>query len=226
MRPEPATPVSVRDQQGGEYRAEVLEAHPGHLVLAAMDEIDTVDAPESGTRLLVTWSDDAGLLCLPVLLVDSKPPDPTTWLVDIVGQPWREQRRQHLRAAIGGAVGLRFAAATAHRTVVSAQLIDVSEVGLRCAVEEGHSARYPQSTPVVAQLTLGEATMEVQGQVLLSKPAAGLDGRVEIVVLFDRPVQHAEQIRHFIRESRPSRVVRPVWPVRTLRAAPPDGQAR
>jgi hypothetical protein len=200
LLPDIRTEVVLRDQAGGAYRGEVLNVHGPNVVLAPMDA--AVDPPPTGTRLLVTWPDARGLVCLPVLFAETiSTDDEPNWVVEAVGESWREQRRQHVRAAIDAQMQIVYAFADGAVTV-GAHLIDLSEVGLRCAVEAENDALCVASTHVKVHLDLGKDQLEVDGKVLYGRPGARRDGRLEVAILFNRPVPQAERIREHVNAGR------------------------
>ncbi|MCW2541497.1 MAG: PilZ protein [Frankiales bacterium] len=200
LLPDIRTEVVLRDQAGGAYRGEVLTVRGPNVVLAPLEP--AVEPPPSGTRLLVTWPDARGLVCLPVLFAEALDHDgQANWVVEAVGESWREQRRQHVRAAIDAQMRIVYAFADGDITV-GAHLIDLSEVGLRCAVEAENDALCVASTPVKVHLDLGSDQIEVDGKVLYGRPGARRDGRLEVAVLFNRPVPEAARIREHVNAGR------------------------
>lgn len=199
--PGPTTAVVLRDQHGGLYRSEVLQSRHNQLVLSQpTDQTGRELAP--GTRLLVTWPDDRSLLVLPVVLVDRREDGGVETLITSVdGASWREERRQYARSAIAASLRICYRDEnTGDITEAAGELIDLSEVALRCVVSAADQALCRPRTPVSAEIEVGSDLFEVPGHVLLGKQTDREDAGLELVVLFERPVPRVEELRLVISE--------------------------
>lgn len=199
--PGPKTAIVLRDQHGGMYRSEVLQSRHNQLVLARpADEAGRPLVP--GTRLLVTWPDDKSLLVLPVVLVDRQDQNGTeTLITSIDGASWREERRQYARSAIAASLHIYFAGENpGDINEAAGELIDLSEVALRCVVSAANQALCRPRTPVSAEVQVDGDVFEIPGHVLLGKQTDREDAGLELVVLFDRPVPRVEELRVVIGE--------------------------
>jgi hypothetical protein len=199
--PPAGTVVVVRDQTGGAHRAQLVNVMEGHLGLLL--ENPRGAAFEVSTRLLVTWPDKFGLVCLPCLSVRLPDESDTRLIVQVSGDSWREQRRQYQRARLSGVVGLR-SPEQPGVGVVKGLLIDLSEAGLRCAIDERHTALREPKTLVTVVLDLDENELELPGKVLYGRPIAREDLKLEVVILFDRPVVKVDLLRRHIEVFHPS----------------------
>lgn len=199
--PGPTTAVVLRDQHGGLYRSEVLQSRHNQLVLSQpTDQTGRELAP--GTRLLVTWPDDRSLLVLPVVLVDRHEDGGVETLITSVdGASWREERREYARSAIAASLRIYYRDENAGDiTEAAGELIDLSEVALRCVVSAADQALCRPRTPVSAEIEVGSDLFEVPGHVLLGKQTDREDAGLELVVLFERPVPRVEELRLVISE--------------------------
>jgi hypothetical protein len=199
--PEAGASVVLRDQAGGAHRARLVNIMEGHLGLLLDEPRDQTFAVSS--RLLVTWPDKFGLICLPCLSVRLPDQADTRLIVQVSGESWREQRRQFPRARVGGEVTLR-SPEQPGLPPVRGKLIDLSEAGLRCAIDERHTALREPKTLVSVVLDLDENELELPGKVLYGRPIAREDRALEVVILFDRPVVKVELLRRHIEAFNPS----------------------
>jgi PilZ domain len=185
----------IRDQNGSAHRAVATAVTPGRIAFRFIEDRSGQFGLDE--RLLVTWPDDASLVCLPVL-VDELPDEfDDAWLVRAVGDPWREQRRRYIRAAISGTVWLRLLGANVAEGI-PAELIDLSEAGLRCAIDPDHLELGEPDALLSLILEVPGDQFEMTGRVLYARPVAREDGRPECVVVFDRPVPQVEVLRQHV----------------------------
>ncbi|MCW2521907.1 MAG: PilZ protein [Frankiales bacterium] len=193
--PEAGTAVVLRDQAGGAHQARLVNVMEGHLGLLLDDPRGQVF--DVSSRLLVTWPDKFGLVCLPCASVRLPDHSDTRLIVQVTGDSWREQRRQFQRASVTGVVGLR-SPEQPSVGLVNGMLIDLSEAGLRCAIDERHTALREPKTLVTVVLDLDENELELPGKVLYGRLVAREDQKLEVVILFDRPVVKVELLRRHI----------------------------
>jgi hypothetical protein len=150
-------------------------------------------------RVLVTWPDSAGVMCLPSIVIDVPLYEDRAWLVQASGDSWNEQRRQYVRAALAGSVALRRSDSL---DIAIGDLIDLSEAGLRCTIGARHAAMAEPGTEVITSVVLGDdEDFQLPGKVLYGRHTARADGRLEFVVLFDRPVVQVERLRFHIKRA-------------------------
>jgi hypothetical protein len=201
--PERGVSIELRDQHGNAHRSQVLESHPrlpGTLVLAPPPDRPADRPFEPGTRLLVSWPEDGTYWVLPVLLVTLRASGPTPLLVvEVADDAWREERREFVRSSLDAVVLIDFEAEDSEGDPgprdVPAELIDLSEVALRGIVSKDYRDWLVPRMPVTVRLELGGDQFRIGSAVLLAKPAARLDLGLEVVVLFNRPVERVEQLR-------------------------------
>jgi hypothetical protein len=194
--PVPGTEAVLRAQTGEAHRARIVAVMSGRVSFELSDTQDDRTFAWN-ERLLITWPDDTGLTCLPVVVVEQPDEDDTIWLSQIVAEAWHEQRRRHVRKAVEGTVSLRRLYAEAIDAAF-ASLIDLSEAGLRCALDERYLDLGEPGTLVALTLELPDDQFDLTGTVLYARYAAREDRRVECVVVFDRPVAHLERLRRHI----------------------------
>lgn len=195
--PTPGDDVVVRDQQGGSFRSRVVGAAAARLTLSAPDGWPKQTPLANLTRLLVTWPHDRALWVLPVVLAEIACRDGAEqWTVEIDGDAWREERRRFARTTLPARLAIRFDDVT-----LPGELVDLSEVALRCVLDHEHRQRYQPQAPVTALLELSGEQFEFDGRVLLAKATARADLRIEVVVLFDRPVKRQDALRKHLSDA-------------------------
>lgn len=196
--PERGAAIVLRTQSGASHRGAVVGNAPGRLAFELEDDYDRTFMIDE--RVLVTWPDPAGVTCLPSVIVDTPLYEDRAWLAQAVGEPWNEQRRAYVRAHLTGTVALRRVGSDGLDIAVG-DLIDLSEAGLRCSISERHASLAEPGTEVTLTLELGEDEFELPGKVLYGRQAARADGRLEFVVIFDRPVIPVERLRYHIKRA-------------------------
>jgi hypothetical protein len=202
--PEQGAHVQLRDQHGGAHRSEVLERDqqlPGTLFLTPPEDLPADSPFALGTRLLVSWPEESAYWVLPVLLVELRSNGGRRVLVaEVNDDAWREERRQFVRrSAWDASVELDLEVVDEHDepgpSGVAADLMDLSEVALRGVVQPEHRDWFQPDVPVTVRLTLAGDRFDITGTVLLAKPTARTDHGLEVVVMFDRPLERADELR-------------------------------
>lgn len=189
--------IDLRNRSGASYPGKVVAVSTGRIAFELHDDHDRTFMLEE--RVLVTWPEPAGVICLPGVIVDVPLYEDRAWLVQAAGEPWNEQRRKYVRAALAGTVALR-----RHDSfeIAVGDLIDLSEAGLRCTIGERHRQLAEPGTEVITSVVLGEDDdFQLPGKVLYGRHSTRPDGRLEFVVLFDRPVIQVERLRFHIRQA-------------------------
>jgi hypothetical protein len=201
--PESGATVELRDQHGSAHRSQVLECRrerPGTLVLTPPPDRPADRPFNPGTRLLVSWPEDGTYWVLPVLLVELRDADEQVLLVaEVDDDAWREERREFVRSSLDARVLLDFELCDSEGEPgplgVAAELIDLSEVALRGIVSQEHRDWFQPHVPVTVRIDLAGDEFTLSSSVLLAKATARLDLGLEVVVLFDRPVERVDELR-------------------------------
>jgi hypothetical protein len=105
----------------------VEDVDDAEILLAAPLDLAEGQEPIGGERLLLMWEDVAGPHTLPCSFGAIVPRELPQWRVQPDGLAKGEQKRRHIRAATEGAAHI-----VRDQAVHAAQLLDVSEGGLRC----------------------------------------------------------------------------------------------
>lgn len=190
--------VVLRDRHGGEYRSTVVTLTDKAICI--LPPVDLTEV-EVGTRLLVVWPDEHSQWVLPVVVtaldlvtITAEDVYHGMWEVRISDDPWREDRRQYIRQPLDASLDVAY---DVDGEVVHADaiLVDLSEAALRCAVARSHQLLRVRKTPVRLSLAMGGDAFLLPATVLSGRPAAREDLRLELVVLFDRPVDGLDRLR-------------------------------
>jgi hypothetical protein len=209
--PERGTSIELRDQHGSAHRSEVLECRrqpPGTLVLRPPADRPAERPFEPGTRLLVSWAEEGTYWVLPVLLVKLRTTGDAALLVtEVDDDAWREERREFVRSSLDARVLIDFEAEDSEGgpgpREVPAELIDLSEVALRGIVSQEYRDWLVPRMPVTVRITLGGDHFRISSSVLLAKPAARIDLGLEVVILFNLPVDRVEELRGHLGDRTP-----------------------
>lgn len=109
----------------------VEDGEGGEIVLGAPLDLAEDQQPAAGERLLVMWEDQAGPHTLPCSFVAMVPRELPQWRLVPDGTAKGDQRRRHVRASTDGA-----ATVVRDQKTMTAALLDVSEGGLRCRLDD------------------------------------------------------------------------------------------
>jgi len=190
MLPEPGSAVVLRDPDGGEHLSSIISHHVSTVLIGAPTNLP--DAP-SGTRLLVTWEADNLQWCAPAV-IHSKDSDGATWELVMSEDPWQEERRRYPRRIYNATIDLGYEV-DGLEYHADAKMIELSEAALRCAVREEHNALTVGTTPLSIVIIIEGDVFELTGYVLTGRPSLKENDRLEVVVLFERPVPGVERLR-------------------------------
>jgi hypothetical protein len=199
-------------------------------VSAVMAESRPLDLQAShgftdGAPLMITWPDENGINAVPAELVASRTEGAVgLWVVQVVGAPWREQRRAFVRVAIMGPIKLTVLAAgpaadtlatkpvdatpdiarqqttgpSNAATSLSSRLIDLSEAAVRCALPTAGIEAVQPGTSVTVDFHAGDRDFSLPGTVLKLADSQRQAGRTEAVVTFAPSEEKASAIRRTI----------------------------
>lgn len=194
--PEINARVVLRDDERA-FLSRVEDVAPGVLTVARPHDLPVEHDYVPGAELLVTWSCPRGIAVLPTRLVDTHVEGSLPlWSMAVIGDGWTEQRRQFVRVEATGALTLRGRGEEAPIGTVRANLVDVSEAALRCAVDPATAAQVlVEDAEVTAGFRLGDREFALPARVAFRRPGERPNGQAELVVLFDEPVADADALR-------------------------------
>jgi len=205
--PQPGDGVVLHDEDGVEHRSAVHAAA----------ELLTVRRPAAlapgtplliGAEVLVSWSAGDNAVCKLRSRIDRIRYDGDLLLWDLapIGEPWQEQRRRWSRAALTGPITVTEVAAEARSLppgVEHGELLDISEVALRCVIPAGAiwaSRRGAQVRLSFAfpDQALPDQACELVGKVLTSRIPKGTPDRREMVAQFEASPEQLESLRRYV----------------------------
>ncbi len=194
--------VTLIDAQDREYRSRIEGAEPGLLTVARPMDLLADDQPHVDDELLVTWPDGRGIGTVRVRLVAlQREGHLRFWDVAVLGEPWSEQRREYVRADLIGPITVveHGVAEGVLPRYVDGRLIDLSEGGVRCAVEHDQTPwLVAGETSVLASFSVDGEEFELPGEVTHRTPNENDASLAEIVIVFVRPVAGEQKIRRHV----------------------------
>jgi hypothetical protein len=201
--PQAGDGVVLQDEDNGEHRSQV---HAGG------SELLTVRRPAAlppglplliGAELVVSWSSGDNVVSrvrarIAAIRYEG---DLLLWDLALAGEPWREQRRRWTRVEVTGPITVTEIVAEGRSLppgVEHGQLLDVSEVALRCVI--GASAIWASRRNALLRLdfALADEQFQLDGRVLTSRIPAGTPGRCELVAQFEPAPEQAEALRRYV----------------------------
>jgi hypothetical protein len=156
-----------------------------------------------GAELVVSWSsgaDTVGKVHARIAAIRYQD-DVLLWEFTLLGEPWSEQRRGWVRVQLSGPItvtqvvqeGLTLPSAVEH-----GELLDISEVALRCELAAGAiwaSRRYAR---IRLSFALHEHELELAGRVLTSRLPADRPSRREVVAQLEPAPRQADVLRRYL----------------------------
>ena len=109
----------------------VEDVADAEITLSAPLDLAEGQEPTTGERMLIMWEDVTGPRTLPCSFAAIVPRELPQWRVQADGVAKGEQKRRHVRAATEGAAHV-----VRDQALHGAQLLDVSEGGLRCRLND------------------------------------------------------------------------------------------
>jgi hypothetical protein len=109
----------------------VEDVSDSDIMLSAPLDLAEGQEPAGGERLLLMWEDITGPRTLPCSFAAVVPRELPQWRVQPDGLAKGEQKRRHVRAATEGAAHV-----VRDQALHAAHLLDVSEGGLRCRLDD------------------------------------------------------------------------------------------
>lgn len=165
-----------------------------------------VTADEIGGEVLVAWGGARGVSVLPaVLAAEREEAGLRLWTLAVTGPSWMEQRRAFVRVPAHGQLILQ----SAEGEEAVAELVDVSEAALRCRlVPCWATAPDADQLEVMARFRLGGGAFTLPARLELCRTPLRDHGHVDVLVMFDSPVNDATALRREI-YAQQLRAVRP-----------------
>ena len=206
--PQVGDTVALQDEDGAEHRSSVQ---------AVASEVLTVRRPVAlapgvplliGAELVVSWSlgDNAVSKVRARIAAIRYDGDVLLWDLAPLGEPWSEQRRRWARVELTGPITVTEVADEARSLppgVEHGELLDISEVALRCVISAGAIWASRRNARVRLSFTLPEqgsadSSFVLDGKVLTSRIPAGTPDRREVVAQYEPAPDQLEALRRYI----------------------------
>jgi hypothetical protein len=211
MLPELNDLVILVDDDENEYRSRVEGIDQGLITVGRPLDLLAATPFEVGDELLLTWPDGRGVGVVRTRLVElPREAHLRFWSLEVIGRPWRQQRREYVRASAVGSVRLIPCRTpgeplddNADRSpdeappATEGRLIDVSEAAVRVRLARG--AEVAGFGPVIASFAIEGHDFELPGTLTQSAAGATATGD-EVIVVFAQPVGAAEELRRLVFE--------------------------
>jgi hypothetical protein len=153
-----------------------------------------LDVPDDDSELEVFWTGVRARYVMPVRMIGRTRTRPARWHLLALGEPMRQTRRGYVRGGGGGAVELHEAEDTTPGPTTIAQIIDISEAGLRCQIPD---VGIELGGQVVLRLHLPNRLMEVSGTIRSIR--SGENGPdTELVMTYTPKEPDARAIRQYV----------------------------
>jgi hypothetical protein len=163
----------------------------GELLLGAPLDLAEGQTPNNGERLLVMWEDLAGPHTLPCSFAAVVPRELPQWRVRPDGVARDDQRRRHVRASTEGTLTI-----VRDHDGVSASLIDLSEGGVRCRLDDA-DALAGVGDVVACVLRVGVKELDLRGRVVQVHLDLGRP-RVLAISFLDLTQTQADELRRHV----------------------------
>jgi len=165
-------------------------AEPDILLGAPLDLAEGQE-PTGGERLLLMWEDQAGPHTLPCSFAAVVPRELPQWRVQPDGLAKGEQKRRHVRAATEGVAHV-----VRDQALHGAQLLDVSEGGLRCRLNDV-DAVVGVGDLITAGFRAGLRELDLRGRVVQVHLEVG-EARVLAVQFIDLTSSQSDELRRHV----------------------------
>ena len=169
----------------------IVEDVAEDIVLAAPLDLAEGQEPVAGERMLVMWEDVTGPHTLPCSFTAVVPRELPQWRVQPDGLARGEQKRRHVRAATDG-----LAHVVRDQAMHQARLLDVSEGGLRCRLEDA-AAVVGVGDVVSCSFKAGLKELDLRGRVLQVHLDVG-EPRVLAVQFLDLTGNQSDELRRHV----------------------------
>lgn len=183
--------VSVRDTN---FRTRIEDMDEEVLTIGAPLGAGDLDLPEDGTELMVFWTGPRVRYVLPVQMLGVTRERPRRWRLRALGEPVRQTRRRFVRAGGGGLVDFLTVDGRSTSGFVAAEVVDVSEAGLRCRLVSPDQFRGERA---VVRLRLAEHALEIGGDVTTLRSATDGPGD-DLILTYSVRESEAQAIRRYI----------------------------
>ncbi|WP_030441861.1 flagellar brake protein [Actinoplanes subtropicus] len=186
------TPLFLVLGEGVSFRSRLESVDADTFTVAAPLEIAGPAALAPGDQFEVFWAPPRTRIVLPARLVAISGEAPFRWTLAPTEAPRQSNRREYVRGG-DGAVRL----VTEANDGIEGALLDISEGGLRCWIDE--PAELAPGDQLTARLALGTSgEVELSGTILTVRDAPHGDPGRHLVLTFDAEDILAQMIRLYV----------------------------
>jgi hypothetical protein len=191
--PAVGTPMFLVLGEHVNFRSRLESVDSETFTVAAPLEVLGPATLKAGHELDVFWAPPRSRIVLPTRVVSISGEAPFRWTLAPTEAPRQSNRREFVRGGGGAAVRLL----TGEREIDGA-LLDISEGGLRCWIDE--PVRLAPGDLLTAVVALGASSdVELTGTILTVRDAPHGDPGQHIVLTFDTKESMAKMIRLYVR---------------------------
>ena len=192
--PEIGTPVFLGLGGGANFRSRLESVEGTTFCVSAPLETAGPEALHPGLEFQIFWVPPRSRIVLPVRLLGFTETTPFRWRVEPIGPQQVSNRREFVRG--GGGTAVRLTAAEEERAAeADGMLIDISEGGLRCRINQTMPVRVGDEMRAVVWLGTGE--VELTGRVHTVRPDDEGTGQ-QLILTFRVEEVVAQMIRQYI----------------------------
>lgn len=201
--PQAGDGVILQDEENGEHRSQVHAGAPELLTVRRPAALPPGVPLLIGAELVVSWSSgDNAVSKVPARIAGIRyEGDLLLWDLALTGEPWREQRRRWTRVEVTGPITVTEVVAEVRSLppgVEHGELLDVSEVALRCVIAAGAIWASRRNAMLRLDFALADEQFRLDGRVLTSRIPAGTPSRREVVAQFEPTPEQAEALRRYV----------------------------
>lgn len=191
--PAVGTPMFLVLGEGLNFRSRLESVEADTFTVAAPLETTGPAALVPGDQFDVFWAPPRTRIVLPTRLVTISDDTPFRWTLAPIEAPRQSNRREYVRGGGGAAVRLL----TEANQEFEGALLDISEGGLRCWIDE--PVKLAPGDRLTAMLGLGTSgTAELNGTIHTVREAPHGDPGRHIVLTFDAEEILAQMIRLYV----------------------------
>ncbi|MFL6163931.1 MAG: hypothetical protein ACJ74U_17135 [Jatrophihabitantaceae bacterium] len=206
--PRAGASVVLQDEDGGEHRSSVHACGPDLLTVRRPAALPPGVPLLIGAELVVSWvsGDNAVSKVRAQISRIRYDGDLLLWDLSPRGEPWREQRRRWARIEVSGPITVTEVVDEVRSLppgVEHGELLDVSEVALRCVIAAGAIWASRRNARLRLSFAVAGQEFQLDGLVLTSRLSAAAASRRELVAQFEPAPEQIEALRRFV-ESRQS----------------------
>lgn len=165
------------------------------LTIAAPTGIGDLEVPDADAVLEIAWIANRGRYVMRVTMVGRTREQPPRWFVRASGRPRLKSRRRYVRGGGGEPILI----ATTERDPAgswSGRVIDVSEGGVRCRIEQTDLV---PSEPVTVRIELPDGPVVLTGSVLALREPMEPDAKgVDVVAVYEAPRVEGDRLRRHV----------------------------